>query len=91
MSGGLVKACVPGKYCSVPEKIEFLIDSDTDLSKVNTEDEMHTDLSTWTPAERKKLQHMTEFHEECQCVFSEKGFHLYHNEMKNIPYESTHS
>ena len=32
---------------------------------------MHTDLSTWTPAERKKLQHMTEFHEEYQHVFSE--------------------
>ena len=25
MSGGLAKACVPGKNCSVPEKIEFLI------------------------------------------------------------------
>ena len=47
--------------------------SDTDLSIVNTEDEMHTDLSTWTPAERKKLQHMTEFHEEYQHVFSEKA------------------
>ena len=66
-------------------------DSDTDLSIVNTEDEMHTDLSTWTSAERKKLQHMTEFHEEYQHVFSEKGIHTYHNEMKNIPYESTHS
>ena len=32
---------------------------------------MHTDLSTWTPAERKRLQHMTDFHEEYQCVFSE--------------------
>ena len=41
-------------------------DSDTDLSIVNTEDEMHTDFSTWTPAERMKLQHMTEFHEEYQ-------------------------
>ena len=30
-------------------------DSETDLSIVNTEDEMHTNLSTWTPAERKKL------------------------------------
>ena len=30
-------------------------DSDTDLSIINTEDEMHTDLSTWTPAERKKI------------------------------------
>ena len=31
--------------------------------------EIHPDLSTWTPAERKKLQHMTEFYEEYQCVF----------------------
>ena len=48
-------------------------DSDTDLSIVNNEYEMHTNLSTWTPAERKKLQHMTEFHERYQCVFSEKA------------------
>ena len=47
--------------------------SDTDLSIVNTKDEMHADLSTWTPAERKKLQHMTEFHEEYQCVFGKKA------------------
>ena len=45
--------------------------SDTDLSIVNTEAEMHTILSTWTPAEKKKLQHMTEFHEEYQHVFGE--------------------
>ena len=31
-------------------------ESDTDLSIVNTEDEMHTNLSTWAPAENKKLQ-----------------------------------
>ena len=43
----------------------------TALSIVNTEDEMHTNLSTWTPAEKKKLQHMTEFHKEYQHVFSE--------------------
>ena len=48
-------------------------DSDTNLSIVNTKDEMHTNLSTWTPAERKKLQHMTEFHKEYQRVFSEKA------------------
>ena len=47
--------------------------SDTDLSIVDMKDEIHPDLSTWTPAERKKLQHMTEFHEECQCVFSEQA------------------
>ena len=46
-------------------------DSDTDLSIVDMEDEIHPDLSTWTPAEKKKLQHMTEFHEEYQCVFGE--------------------
>ena len=30
-------------------------DLDTDLSIDNTEDEMHTDLSNWTLAERKRL------------------------------------
>ena len=34
---------------------------------------MHTDTSNWTLAERKRLQHMTEFHEEYQCVFGEKA------------------
>ena len=35
------------------------------------EDEMNTDVSSWTEAERKKLQHMTEFHQEYQQVFGE--------------------
>ena len=48
-------------------------DSDTNLSAVNTEDELHTDISTWTPAKKKKLQHMTEVYEEYQHVFSEKA------------------
>ena len=48
-------------------------DSSTNLSAVDTKDELHTDISTWTPANRKKLQHMTEFHEEYQHVFSEKA------------------
>ena len=38
--------------------------SNTDLSIIDKEDEIHPNLSTWTPAERKKLQHMTEFHKE---------------------------
>ena len=46
-------------------------DSDTNLSTVNTKDELYTDTSTWTPADRKKLQHITEFHEEYQHVFGE--------------------
>ena len=48
-------------------------DSCTNLSAVDTEDELHTDISTWTPAKRNKLQHMTEFHEEYQCVFGGKA------------------
>ena len=47
--------------------------SDTDLSIVNTEDELYPDLSTWTPAEKKKLQHMTEFHWEYQCIFGKQA------------------
>ena len=43
------------------------------MSIDNTEDEMHMDLSNWTLAERKRLQHMTEFHEEYQRVFGEKA------------------
>ena len=37
------------------------------------EDELHTDLSTLTSSERKKLQHMTMFHEEYQQIFGEKA------------------
>ena len=35
--------------------------SSTDLEE-NTEDELATNISTWSDKERKKLQHMTEFH-----------------------------
>ena len=48
-----------------------LTNSDTDLSVINTEDEINTNVSSWTEAERKKLQHMTEFHQEYQRVFGE--------------------
>ena len=48
-------------------------DSETDLNIDNMEDEMHTDTSNWTLAERKRLQHMTEFHEEYQCIIGEKA------------------
>ena len=47
--------------------------SETDLNINNTEDEIHTDTSNWTLAKRKKLQHMTEFHEEYQWIFDEKA------------------
>ena len=44
---------------------------ETDLSAKNTDDEIHADTSTWSPADKKKLQHMTEFHQEYQCIFGE--------------------
>ena len=45
----------------------------TDLDIINTEDEMHIDTTNWTPTKWKKLQHMTEFHEEYQRIFGEKA------------------
>ena len=48
-------------------------DSDTDLSAENIKDDLQVDTSTWTPAGKKKLQHMTEFHEEYQCVFGDRA------------------
>ena len=50
---------------------ENRIGYETDLSAENTDDEIHTNTSTWSSADRKKLQHMTEFHQEYQCVFGE--------------------
>ena len=47
--------------------------SGTDLEEINTEDKMATDTSKWSEKERKKLQHMTEFHEEYQRVFGDKA------------------
>ena len=62
--------------------------SETDLNIINTEDEMCTHTTNWPPAKWKKLQHMTEFHEEYQRVFGEKGINMYNNEKKNLTYES---
>ena len=45
---------------------ESQTNSYTDLSNINMEDEMNTNVSSWTIVERKKLQHMTEFHKEYQ-------------------------
>ena len=46
---------------------------ETDLNVDNMEDEMDMDTSNWTLAERKRLQHITEFHEKYQQVFGEKA------------------
>ena len=47
--------------------------SSTDLEEVNTDDERATDISKWSDKERKKLQHMTEFHQEYQKVFGNRA------------------
>ena len=66
-------------------------DCDTDLSAENTEDELHANTHTWIPAIKKKLQHMTEFHQEYQHVFGEGSLYLDNYEKKNIPYEPTYA
>ena len=43
----------------------------TDLSAKNTDNEIHVDTSTWSPAGKKKLQQMRKFHQEYQCIFRE--------------------
>ena len=47
--------------------------SGTDLEEINTGDERNTDTSKWSDKERKKSQHMQEFHEEYQRVFGNKA------------------
>ena len=47
--------------------------SNTDLEETNTDDERTTDISKWSNKERKKLQHMTEFHQEYQKVFGDRA------------------
>ena len=45
----------------------------TNLSAENTDDEIHADTSIWSPADKTKLQPMTEFHQEYQHVFGERA------------------
>ena len=56
---------------STSADVENITNTDTDLSVENTEDELKANTSTWSPADQKKLQHMTEFHQEYQHVFRE--------------------
>ena len=47
--------------------------TETDFSIINTDDEKHIDTTNWTPAKRKKLQHMAKFYEEYQQIFGERA------------------
>ena len=44
---------------------------ETDLSAKNMDIEINTYTSNWSATDKKKLQHMTEFHTEYQCIFGE--------------------
>ena len=50
---------------------EDKIGHETDLSTEDTDIKINTDTSTWSTADKKKLQHMMEFLKEYQCVFGE--------------------
>ena len=50
---------------------ENKINYETNLSAEDTDIEINTDTSAWSTADKKKLQHMMEFHQEYQCVFRE--------------------
>ena len=52
---------------------EIQTSSGTDLEEINTEDELAIDTSNWSTQECKKLQHMTEFHQEYQQVFGDRA------------------
>ena len=47
--------------------------SSTDLEEINTDDERATDISKWSDKKHKKLQHMTEFHQEYQKIFGDRA------------------
>ena len=52
---------------------EDKIGYEKDLSAKDKDIEINTDTSIWSTANKKKLQHMTEFHTEYQCVFGEEA------------------
>ena len=47
------------------------INYEPDLSAKDTNIKINTDINAWSAADKKRLQHMTEFHQEYQCVFGE--------------------
>ena len=69
----IVMATIPtNSKISTSADEENRTDYKTDLSAENTDDEFHVDTSTWSSADKKKLQHMTKFHQEYQCMFLER-------------------
>ena len=58
---------------TTPSTSEDTQTSGADVEEINTEDEMNIDISKWSDKERKKWQHMKEFHEEYQKVFGDRA------------------
>ena len=71
----LVMATIPNTPLipTSPSTSEDTQTSGTDLEVINTEDEMNMDTSKWSDKERKKLQHMKEFHEGYQRMFGDQA------------------
>ena len=69
----IVMATIPTTSASTSSGTdeENRVGYETNLSAENTDDEIHADTTAWSTADRKKLQHMTEFHQEYQHVFGE--------------------
>ena len=55
---------------SITTSVDSQNNSETDLND-NTEDKIKTDASNWKLAEKKKLQHIIDFHTEYQQIFGE--------------------
>ena len=66
---------------------EDKIGYETDPSTKDTDTEINTDISTWSTADKKKLQHMTEFHREYQMCLWRGSLNQNYNEKKNLSYE----
>ena len=66
-------------------------DSHTNLSTMDTEDELHTDTSTWTPADRKEITAHDRISWRIPTCFWQGSLHLNNYEKKNIPYEPAYA
>ena len=66
-------------------------DSDTNLSAVDTEDELHTDTSTWTPADRKEITAHDQVSRGIPMCFQQRSLHPNNYEKKNIPHEPAYA
>ena len=70
---------------------ENKIGYETDLSAENTDYEIHADTSSWSTADRKKLQHNDRIPPGVSMCLWRGSLHLNHHKEKNISYESPYA